>query len=72
MVGVLLEGARRRLVRESNDRIAHAWMSAALARSRKLPRLQSLMASPEPKRPQTWQEQLAIVKMLHAGLGGGR
>jgi hypothetical protein len=35
-----------------------------------LPKIEKLMARPKP-RPQSWEQQLAVVKQLNAAFGGG-
>lgn len=70
MAEILLDGARRRLEREQNERVSLAWMTASLSRATRLPRLQSLLSQPARRRQQTWQEQLATVRMINAAFGG--
>lgn len=53
------------LIRQHNERAWLAWHIAGLQRSKKLPDLARLQHK-EPRRPQTWQEQLAIAHMWAA------
>ena len=70
MVDIILQGVRLRLERERNERVSQAWMTAALTRTQRLPRLDTLLVRTERPRAQTWQQQLAVVKMIHAAFGG--
>lgn len=72
LVFLTIEAAARRLEREHNDRAWLAWHVAALTRVKKMPKLQSLTVKRRRRRPQTWQEQLAICKMITAYHGGSR
>lgn len=65
-----MAGAGKRLEREQNDRITLAWMTAALSRAHRIPKLETLIAGNGGRRKQTWQEQLATVKMINAAFGG--
>jgi hypothetical protein len=65
-----MDGVNRRLEREHNDRAWLAWTTVALDRSQRLPKLQSLMVRPRHRRQQSWQEQLALVRMINVTHGG--
>jgi hypothetical protein len=70
-----LEGVRRRLMREHDERMALAWHTAALIRTRKkFPRLKELQSRKEPaaKPRQAWQDQLAIALKWDAAVGPPR
>lgn len=56
-----LDGATERLKREHDERAWLAWHTAALPRTKKFPPLKDLLIGAKPKRPKTWQEQLAAV-----------
>lgn len=63
-------GARgEALTQERNNRAWLAWHIASLMRQTKLPRLESLLVR-KPKRSQTPEEMLGIVRMLNAMYGG--
>lgn len=67
MVLLVLEATSRRQDAEHNARAWLAWNTAALGRVRKLPKLSTLTIKPRRRRrPQTWQEQLAIAKLITA------
>lgn len=73
MMLLVLEATARRRDAEHNARAWLAWNTAALGRAKRLPRLQSLLVKPKRrKRPQTWQEQLAIARMITAAYGRKR
>lgn len=67
----MLEG-RTRAADSAQD--GRAWLAhtiAVLARVKKLPKLKALLGARGRKaRPQTWQEQLNIVRMMNTMLGG--
>jgi len=64
-----ISAAIRRHANEHNARAWLAWHVAALQRSKKMPPLKRLMAQ-EKRRRQTWQEQLKMVELWQAVLGG--
>lgn len=72
MMFAIAEGARTRLEREHNDRAWLAWNTAALHRVKKMPKLQSLQIKRRSRRPQTWQEQKQVLKLITAAYGGGK
>lgn len=55
----LYNGARKRLEREHDERAWLAWHTAALYRTKEMPRLDKLTIRRE--RSKTWEEQLAAV-----------
>lgn len=63
-VQIWLDGAALRLKREQTERAWLAWTTAALMRSKKMPKLATLIdgKKPAPRPRQTWQEQLAIME----------
>ena len=65
-----MEATTRRLEREHNDRAWLAWNSAALQRAKRMPKLQALMIKRRRRRAQSWQEQLAIARMITAAHSG--
>jgi hypothetical protein len=59
------DSAYRRHIQHHNE---HAWLAyhtAALHRVKRMPKLQTLLAK-QPRRKQTWQEQLHIMRMWEA------
>lgn len=65
------EADEKRLDYEQRARAWLAWHIVALDRSKRLPPLKSLLGpSKQEKQPQTWQQQLTIVKQLNAAFGG--
>lgn len=68
-----MEGAARRLRREHNTAAWMVWHIEGLARSKRMPKLKSLLVSDgKPKRAQTWQEQYAIAQMWQAVIATDR
>jgi hypothetical protein len=60
-----------RLRREHNDRAWLAWHIAALQRTQKrLPPITKLMFKEKIIKPQTWQEQRRVVRIMNAMFGG--
>lgn len=57
---------------ESNfeQRVFQAWQTANLTRAEKLPNFNELMNKANKPEPQSAEQMLATVKMLHAALGG--
>lgn len=67
-----MAGANRRLVREHNTAAWMVWHIEGLARSKRLPKLKSLLVSDgKPARKQTWQEQKAIAMMWKSVISKG-
>jgi hypothetical protein len=67
----IVEGVVDRLANEHNRFAWHAWNSVALARTKRLPRITTLFVKPRRRhRPQTWQEQRDIARMITAAYGG--
>ena len=57
--------------REHNERAWIAWHTAALAKTgKRMPKLEKLLLREKSNKPQTWQEQRKIVRMINAMLGG--
>lgn len=70
-ITLAFQATTQRLEREHNERMSLAWHVAALSRTKKLPKLQTMLARSTVKRaPQSWQQQLEIAKMWTAVLGG--
>lgn len=67
-----MTAATYRLQNEHNGRVWLAWNTAALSRARQLPSLNSLLVRRQSAEPQTWQEQLQIVRMITAAHNGTR
>lgn len=65
-----LEGARRRLDAEQDDRAWLAWHIAAFSRAAKLPDLESILGRSETKKLQSPQEQSISMDQLFLGWGG--
>lgn len=59
-----MEAARDRLQRDRDDRIELAWMVAALGRADRLPSLESLLDRQVTAKPQTVEEQEAMLRIL--------
>lgn len=49
------------MTREHNERMSLAWHIEALHRTKRLPKLKTLMAKTATRRKQTWQEQMAVM-----------
>ena len=63
--------AGQRLERAYNDRMSLAWHIAALPRTKKFPKLKSLLQKQRAKpEQQSWQQQVDIAKKWTALLGG--
>ena len=60
-IGIILEGARNRIIRERNDQMSLAWHIEALHRSKKLPRLKEMLrrAPAAAKKAHDWESQFA-------------
>jgi hypothetical protein len=71
-LAVVLEGAAWRVQHEVRLATTQAWLTAAFSRQKKLPRLQKVLGDrkAEKAKPQTIQQQEAILRALHARLGG--
>ncbi len=54
---------------QRNDLISHAWLNAKLTWAKDIPPLQDLLNA-EPKKEQTDEQMLAVVKLLNAAFGG--
>jgi hypothetical protein len=67
---VVADGALDRIDAEHNGRAWLAWNGAALARSRRLPRLDTLFARSRRRRRQTWREQMALCEAIARAHGG--
>lgn len=68
----MLAGAAARLRREHNTAAWLAWHIEGLARSKRLPKLNSLlMGDGKPRPAQTWQEQYAIALMWQSVISEG-
>lgn len=68
-----MEGATARMRREHNTAAWLAWHIEGLARSKRMPKLKSLLVGDgKPKRPQTWQEQYAIAQMWQSVISEGK
>lgn len=67
-----MRGLQRRREREANERTSLAWHTVALDRTKKLPKLETLMvrASSAPKRKQTQEQILVGMKTLFLAHGG--
>ena len=73
-IGVVLTGAALRLRREDEGRAWLAWHIEALARQKKLPKLNELMpgSARKMRRRQSLEEQIAIAHQWTLALGGMR
>lgn len=65
-----LRATHERRLREHNERISLAWHIAALDRTKKLPKLESLVANNTPQRKQTPQEMASALKTIFLAFGG--
>ena len=65
-----LDGARRRLSSEQDNRAWIAWHVAALSRAKKLPELSSLLSQQKKQGPQTAEELEITVDQLFLAWGG--
>lgn len=64
-----MQGRQDALIRDENTSIANAWLTEALRRTKRLPRLQTLLHNPDqdPDRPQTPDEVLSVLEAFKAG-----
>lgn len=67
-----MRGARKRLEREADERMSLAWHIVALDRTKKLPKLETLLISGKPPRgkAQTPEEHLVAMKTIFLAFGG--
>lgn len=67
-----MRGARMRLEREANERMSLAWHIVALDRTKKLPKLETLLISDKTRRgrAQTPEEHLIAMKTIFLAFGG--
>lgn len=67
-----MQGARRRLEREADERMSLAWHIVALDRTKKLPKLETLLigARRGNGRRQTPEEHLIAMKSIFLAFGG--
>lgn len=67
-----MQGARRRLEREADERMSLAWHIVALDRTKKLPKLETLLigARHGSGRRQTPEEHLVAMKSIFLAFGG--
>jgi len=71
-IAAVMEGAASRLRREHNTAAWLAWHIEGLARSKRMPKLKSLLMSDGKPRPrQTWEEQYQIALMWQAVISKG-
>lgn len=61
--------AKRRNEDRNDERMVLAWTTAALIRQKKLPELQKLLSRRHRDRPQTKQEQVAVLHQISARCG---
>lgn len=68
----IVEGYKRKQTIKSNEIISLAWYAEALARTKKLPELKSLLQTNESKkaRVQTADEMMSMCRLLNAAFGG--
>lgn len=65
-----MRGAAKRMVREYNQQVAQAWITAAVSRAKKMPKLEKLLVKDKPKSSrQSWEQQLAVARMWHDRMG---
>lgn len=66
-ISIRMSGARKRLIREHNDRVYQAYTNAYLQRveAKRFPKLEKLLYSDKEKKRQSWQKQLEIAKQWH-------
>lgn len=60
-MSAIISGANERLVREHNQHAWLAWHIAALQRSKRLPKLKTLLAKQQSHRRTNWQQQMAVM-----------
>lgn len=66
-----MRGARQRLEREANERMSLAWHIVALDRTKKLPKLETLLIGTRGRgRAQTPEEHLIAMKSIFLAFGG--
>lgn len=69
----VLHGVRNRLEREANERMSLAWHIVALARARKLPKLETLLTTGGQRRvqrKQTPEDHIVAMKTIFIAFGG--
>jgi hypothetical protein len=69
---VICEAAARRLEAQHNELVWHAYNSAAFQRHRRLTpdMMRPLLIKRRDRRPQTWEEQREIARMITLAHGG--
>ena len=67
-----MRGARKRLEREADERMSLAWHIVALDRTKKLPKLETLLISGKSPRgkAQTPEEHVVAIKTIFLAFGG--
>lgn len=66
-----MRGIQKRMEREADERMSLAWHIVALDRTKKLPKLETLLrASSRQKRQQTPDEHLVAMKSIFLAFGG--
>lgn len=67
-----MRGARKRLERQADERMSLAWHIVALDRTKKLPKLETLLIGGKPPRgkAQTPEEHLVAMKTIFLAFGG--
>lgn len=67
-----MRGARKRLEREADERMSLAWHIVALDRTKKLPKLETLLIGGKAPRgkAQTPEEKLVAMKTIFLAFGG--
>lgn len=67
----MAEGYSKRSIKRKNELIEVAWSTAYLSRVKEMPELESILIKElKPKKEQTDEDMLTVVKSLNAAFGG--
>jgi hypothetical protein len=69
-LNLFIKAYNDRMVRDHKERITMAYLTAAWGRTKKLPDLKKILNEDKPKKQQTAEQMLSVVKQLNAVFGG--
>ncbi|MCV4233304.1 hypothetical protein OHJ21_19155 [Virgibacillus sp. LDC1] len=69
-LNLFIKAYNDRMVRDHKERITMAYLTAAWGRTKKLPDLKKILKEDKPKKQQSAEDMLSIVKQLNAAFGG--
>jgi hypothetical protein len=69
-LNLFIKGYNDRLIRDNKEGLTLAYLTAAWGRSKKLPDLKKILKEDKPKKGQTPEDMLRVVKQLNAAFGG--